>query len=135
MILCWFLSYINMDQPQVYICSLPLEPLSHCPSHPTSQHWLCVPCVIRQIPLAIYFTCGNIYVSTLFFQITPPFSCPTVSRSLFFMSVSPLLPSMQDHLSYLSRFHIHALIHDICLSLFDLLHFVQQALGSSTHQN
>ena len=29
--LCWFLPYINMNQPQVYICLLPLEPppISH----------------------------------------------------------------------------------------------------------
>ena len=36
-ILCWFLPYINMNQPQVYICALPLEPSSHLspPSHPS----------------------------------------------------------------------------------------------------
>jgi len=33
--LCWFLSYINMDQPQVYMCALPLEPPSHLPPHST----------------------------------------------------------------------------------------------------
>ena len=32
---CWFLPYINMNQPQEYKCSLPLEPLSHLPPHPT----------------------------------------------------------------------------------------------------
>ena len=32
-ILCWFLPYINMNQPQVYMCPLPLEPPSH---HPVS---------------------------------------------------------------------------------------------------
>ena len=26
--LCWFLPYINMDQPQVYICPLPCKPPS-----------------------------------------------------------------------------------------------------------
>ena len=34
-ILCWFLPYINMNQPQVYICLLPLEPPSQPPRHPT----------------------------------------------------------------------------------------------------
>ena len=35
-ILCWFLLYINMNQPQVLcICPLPLEPLSHLSAHPT----------------------------------------------------------------------------------------------------
>ena len=32
--LCWFLPYINMDQPQVYICPLLLEPPSLLPLHP-----------------------------------------------------------------------------------------------------
>ena len=33
--LCWSLPYINMNQPQVYICLLPPEPPSHLPPHPT----------------------------------------------------------------------------------------------------
>ena len=32
-ILCWFLPYTNMNQPQVYICPLPREP--PLPPHPT----------------------------------------------------------------------------------------------------
>ena len=31
----WFLPYINMSQPQVYVCPLPLGPPSHDPPHPT----------------------------------------------------------------------------------------------------
>ena len=54
--LCWFLPYINTDQPQVYIGPLPLEPP---PSHPTPPLWisqspslsspglLTVPCIDR----------------------------------------------------------------------------------------
>ena len=34
-ILCWFISYINMKQPQVYTCPLSLEPPCHLPPHPT----------------------------------------------------------------------------------------------------
>ena len=30
-ILCWFLSYINVNQSSVYICSFPPEPPSHLP--------------------------------------------------------------------------------------------------------
>ena len=44
-----------------------------------------------KLPLAIYFTYGNVYASMWFSQIIPP-SPPTEFRSLFFMSVSPLLP-------------------------------------------
>ena len=34
-VLSWFLSYINMNQPQVYLCPLPLEPPFHLPPHHT----------------------------------------------------------------------------------------------------
>ena len=34
-ILCWFLLYIDMNQSQVYIWPLPLNPPSHLPSHCT----------------------------------------------------------------------------------------------------
>ena len=39
--------------------------------------------------LVFYFTYGNVYVSMLFSQFSPS---PTESKSLFFTSVSPLLP-------------------------------------------
>ena len=34
-ILYWFLSYININQPQVFIYLLPCAPPSHLPPHPT----------------------------------------------------------------------------------------------------
>ena len=40
----------------------------------------------------IYFTYGDVYVSMLFSQIIPPSSSPIESKSLFFTSVSLLLP-------------------------------------------
>ena len=75
-ILWWFLPYIHINQPWVYMCSpswpslpppSPFYPSgsSQCtnPEHPVS-------CVERG--LAIYFTCDNICVSVLFSQIIPP---------------------------------------------------------------
>ena len=44
-ILCWFLPYINMNQHQVYLCPLPLEPYFHLSPTPTplvchrTLHW------------------------------------------------------------------------------------------------
>ena len=45
-----------------------------------------------KLALVIYFTYPKVYVSMLFFQIIPPSPSPTESISLFFMSVSSLLP-------------------------------------------
>ena len=56
------------------------------------------------------------------YSIHPP-SPPTVSVSLFSLSASPLLRCTQVHQYYLSRFHIYALIYDICFSSFWLTSF------------
>ena len=56
----------------------------------------------------------------LLFQIMPPSSSLTVSKSLFLISVSPLLPYKQDHEYYISRFHIYALICEMCPFLTSL---------------
>ena len=47
-----------------------------------------------EFALVIYFICGNAYVSMMFSQIIPPLHSPDESKSLFFTSVSPLLPCM-----------------------------------------
>ena len=53
-ILCWFLPYINISQPQVYICPLPPGPPCQLPPHPTllcchgALGW--APFVTQQIP-------------------------------------------------------------------------------------
>ena len=47
-----------------------------------------------------------------------------VSLCLFSTSVSLFLPCKLVHLYHSSRFHIYALIYDICFSLSDLLHSV-----------
>ena len=58
-VLCWFLPYISMGQPQVYTCPLPLEPPSHLPPHPTplgghsAPGW--APCTLQQLPTGCPF--------------------------------------------------------------------------------
>ena len=72
----WFLPYIDMNQPWVYMCSpfwTPLPPLS--PSQPSGSSQCTSPehpasCI--EPGLAIYFTYDNRHVSELFFQIIPP---------------------------------------------------------------
>ena len=73
-ILCWFLPKINMDQPQVYICPFPLEPLSHLPPlQVVTEPWVEFPESYSKFPLAIYFAqCMCFHVTPLFaaLQIT-----------------------------------------------------------------
>ena len=57
---------------------------------------------------------------------------PTESTSLFSISASPFLPWKQFHQYCFFRFHMYALIYNICFSLSDLLRSIQQALSSST---
>ena len=57
---------------------------------------------------------------------------PLVSIRLFSTSVSLFVPCKLVHLYHFSRFHIYALIYDICFSFSDLLHSVWQTLGPST---
>ena len=78
----------------IHICPLPVE----SPSHHTipalwvvPEHWVELPVFYSNFPLAIYFVCGNICVSC-YSQIVPPSPFPVVPTSLFFMSVSLLLP-------------------------------------------
>ena len=72
----------------------PLPPPS--PSHPSGSSQCTSPerpvsCI--RPGLAICFTYGNIHVSVLFSQFILPSPSPTESKSLFFISVSLLLPA------------------------------------------
>ena len=90
--------------------------------------------------LVINFIHISVYMSIPISQfVTPPPPCPRclsplVSIRLFSTSVSQFLPCKPVHLYHFSRFHIDALIYDICFSLSDLLHSVWQSLDPSTSQ-
>ena len=62
----------------------------------------------------------------------PPHFPPLVSIRLLSTWVSLFLLCKPVHLYHFSRFHIYALIHDICFSLSDLLHSVWQSIDPST---
>ena len=69
------------------MCPLPPEPPSYLPfpSRLSQSTSFGCPSSYIKLPLAIYFTCGNVYVSGLFSRVIP--HSPTVSQSLFSMSV------------------------------------------------
>ena len=147
-----------MNQPWVFMCPYILKPLSTLsPSHPSGLSQ-CIgfecPVSCIELGLGISFTYGNIHVSMLFSQSIPLLLSHTESKSLFFISVSLLLPCIQDCHSVtqscptlcdamnqstpglpvhhqlpdchycLSKFHIYALIYFIGVSLSDLLNSV-----------
>ena len=64
----------------------------------------------------------NVYVSVLLSQFIPSSSSHCVT-TLLTMSAFPLLPCMEIHQHHFSRFHIHALIYNICFFLSVLFHF------------
>ena len=124
----WFLPYIDMNQPQVYICPpsrTPLPPPS--PFHPSGlsqcTSFEC-PVLYNELGLVLYFTYDNIHVSLLFSQIFTPLPFPKESKSLFFISVSLLLSCIQGCHHHLSKFHIYVLIYCFGVFLSDLLHHV-----------
>ena len=90
-VLWWFLHTSSWISHSIHL-SPPSGTPSHCSPHPiTHRAPVLVPASSIKFPLAIYFIYGDIYVSTLFSQITPPSPSPTMSKSLFFMSLSALL--------------------------------------------
>ena len=81
--------------------------------------------------LVIHFIHNSVYVSipiSQFIRALPPPTTatypPSVSICLFSTSVSQFLSCKTVHLYHFSRFHIYALIYNICFSLSDLLHSV-----------
>ena len=128
----WFLPYISMNQPWVYICptcvppswtSLPPPSTLHPSGLSQGTSFGCPASCIKFV-LVIYFTYGNIHVSLLSSHIIPPSPSFTESKGLFFTFVSLLLSYIWGHLCHLSKFYIYALIYyNLCFS-FCLLHSV-----------
>ena len=80
-ILQWFLPYINMNQPQVYVCPLSWKPLpSPSPPHPSGLSQITgfgCPASCIKLALAIYFTYRYKYVKMVIYM----FQCSSSKSS------------------------------------------------------
>ena len=126
-----FLLYSKANQLYVYI----YLPFSGFPSHFGHHRVLSIKqsfphytVVSHYLPILYIAAC--IYVNPiLIVYLNFPF--PTfVSICLFSTSVSLFLLCKQVHLYHFSRFHIYALIYNICFSFYDLLCMI---ISSSIH--
>ena len=132
--LCWFLPNINMNQPQIYICPLPLTTPSCFPLHPTpglsqspgvsflshtaNSHWLSISHMVMYM-----FPCYSLHSSHPF--LCAPLPC------LFSMSESPLLPCKQVHsIIFLDSIYMHK--YTVFFFLFLTYFTLCKALGSFT---
>ena len=128
MMSCWFLVYNNVNQPEVYLYHLRLQPLSH-PPHPTptpqviTKHKAGLPVLCSSFSLPIYSTHGSVQMSMLFSQFVPmlPLMCSQV-HSLH-LHLCSYTSDRFIHINF-SRFHIYALMCNICFSPSNLLHSV-----------
>ena len=70
----------------------PPPPSPSYPSRFAQRTGFAFPVLYSRLPLAIYFTYGNVYVSMLLSQIFPPSLSSTVTKCLLSVSACPLLP-------------------------------------------
>ena len=110
-ILWLFLPYVNINQPQGYVSSASWTLPPNLPPN-------CIPLGCPRAPaLGSLLHASNLHWSSILHMVMYIFQCYSLKSShprllppsLFFPSVSPLLPSMLDHHYWLSKFHIFSI--------------------------
>ena len=118
-ILWWFLLYVDMNQPRVYVCPPSWTP-AHAPPHPIP---LGCP---RALSLSTLLHASNLYWSSILHIVIYMFQCYSLILSHpHFLPQSPKVCSLYlclfcCHRYHLSKFHIYVLICCIGVSLSDL---------------
>ena len=67
-----------------------LPPISYPipPLYIVTEHWVELPVSHSNFPLAVYFTYGNVYITTLLSQFVPPSPSHTVCKSVLYVCIS-----------------------------------------------
>ena len=125
-VLWWFLPYIELNQPWEYMSCPSCNPYHFSP-HPIPEGFprtaaLSAPCHASNFKWVIYFTYRDRHVSMLVSQTISPWPSPTVCESLFFISVSLLLPRICSHHDYLPNFRICTLRYSLGAFPSGMLH-------------
>ena len=119
---CCMTTQINHNYTFITSClSLHYLPKSHpCRSSDVRLGSLCYIITFHQLSILQRV----VYMLMPLSPFIPLYSSPIVSISLFSINRFPFLPCKQVHQYHFSRFHIYALMYDICFSLPDLHHSV-----------
>ena len=113
-------SAVSIHIPLPFWASLP--PPSTRLGHHGAPSW--APRLYRGLPLDACFTHGGVYMSGLLSQFIPPSPSPLRAHVHSLHLCDPFFSVNSLICTIFLRFHIYALIYNICSSLSDILHSV-----------